>query len=135
MLPYDVYIVRCSDGSFYTGMTDDLERRIGEHNAGTGPNAYTFTRRPVKLVYVSDFGDVWQAMEWEKKIKRWSRAKKEALIRGEYEKLPELSRTAGNWLVYPWQQRTRKSIRVMLSLSKHDTNAHQMPVHPSTGSG
>ncbi|MBM3228017.1 GIY-YIG nuclease family protein [Candidatus Peribacteria bacterium] len=91
MRTYDVYIVRCSDGSYYTGITNDVERRIGEHNAGVDPKSYTFRRRPVRLVYVADFWDVNQAIAWEKIVKRWSRTKKEALIRGEYERLPELA--------------------------------------------
>ena len=92
MFTYDVYIVQCADGAYYTGVTNDVERRIGEHNAGMDHKAYTFRRRPVRLVYVADFWDVHQAITWEKIVKRWSRVKKEALIRGEYERLPFLSR-------------------------------------------
>jgi putative endonuclease len=88
MQRYDVYILRCCDGSYYTGITNDIDRRLGEHNAGVDRKAYTFNRRPVKLVYCSEFWDVHQAIEWEKRVKRWSRAKKEALIQQEYERLP-----------------------------------------------
>jgi putative endonuclease len=108
MLRYDVYIVQCSDRSYYTGITNDIERRVGEHNAGIDPKSYTHSRRPVKLVYVSEFWDVWQALDWEKKVKRWSRAKKEALIRGEYEKLPGLSKK--DFTKYR-MRRTQKTIR------------------------
>lgn len=92
LMQYAVYILRCSDGSYYTGVTNDVEARVSQHNLGTDASAYTFTRRPVKLVYTSWFTEVLQAIEWEKRIKRWSRKKKEALIRGEYEVLPELAK-------------------------------------------
>ncbi len=55
---YYVYILSCADGSFYTGITNDLERRVGEHAFGINPNCYTFERRPLKLVYSADFADV-----------------------------------------------------------------------------
>ena len=92
MRSYYVYMVRCSDGSYYIGVTNDYEKRIAEHNDGTDPESYTFKRRPVTLVYLSDFSEVHQAISWEKQIKRWSRKKKEALIRGDYEALPELAK-------------------------------------------
>lgn len=93
MRRYDVYIVRCSDGSYYTGITNDVLRRIGEHNTGIDPKAYTYSRRPVRLMYVSEFYYIWQAIDWEKRIKRWSRKKKEALMMDQYERLPELAST------------------------------------------
>jgi putative endonuclease len=88
---YYVYILRCRDGSYYTGITNDFERRLEEHAAGTDGKCYTVKRRPVKLIYRSEFQDVNEAIHWEKIVKRWSRAKKEALIRGQYEDLPSLS--------------------------------------------
>ncbi len=87
-----VYIVECSDGSFYTGITNNLERRIAEHNDGENPKSYTFSRRPVKLVYFEDHSDPYFAYDRERQIKGWSRKKKIAMIKGEWEKLPELSK-------------------------------------------
>ena len=78
-----VYIIRCADGSYYTGVTNNVERRFGEHSAGTDPKCYTFQRRPLALVYTARFRDVWEAIAWETHIKKWSRRKKEALIRGD----------------------------------------------------
>ncbi len=92
MKDYFVYIVRCSDNSYYTGFTSNLEQRIAEHNNGKY-NGYTTTRLPVILVYSNRFGDVNEAIRAEKQIKGWSRAKKEALITGDFEKLKELSKS------------------------------------------
>lgn len=91
MKKYYVYIVECSDNSYYTGVTNDYETRISQHNAGIDTNSYTFKRRPVELVYISEFTEVLQAIAWEKKVKRWSRKKKEALILRKYHALPGLS--------------------------------------------
>ena len=89
---YHVYMLRCCDDSYYVGVTGDIECRLQQHRNGTFPTCYTFRRRPVELVYSSWFTDVWQTIAWEKRVKGWSRKKKEALIRGEYEKLPTLSK-------------------------------------------
>jgi putative endonuclease len=89
---YWTYIVRCSDGSYYTGVTDDICYRIDQHNAGKNRTAYTFKRRPVVLVYSTEFSDVYEAIHWEKVLKRWSRAKKEALIFNTCELLPILAK-------------------------------------------
>lgn len=87
-----VYILRCSDGSYYVGSArGDLERRIGEHQSGTF-GGYTAARRPVKLVFAEEFAWITDAIAAERRIKGWSRRKKEALIAGELERLPELSR-------------------------------------------
>jgi putative endonuclease len=86
-----LYILRCFDGSFYIGTTRTaLEIRIAQHNAGT-LGGYTATRRPVTLVYSQWFDRVTDAVENERKLKKWSRAKKEAFIRGDYERLKQLS--------------------------------------------
>ncbi|WP_114226420.1 MULTISPECIES: GIY-YIG nuclease family protein [Sphingomonas] len=74
-----VYIVRCSDGSFYTGHTDNLEKRVGEHNSGIGGD-WTRRRRPVSLVWCEVLPTRQEAYEAERRIKPWSRAKKEGLI-------------------------------------------------------
>jgi putative endonuclease len=87
-----LYIVRCADGSYYTGTArDGLERRIAEHNAGTF-DGYTSTRRPVTLVFSQWFERTTDAIAAERQVKGWSRAKKEALIRGDYDALPDLAR-------------------------------------------
>ncbi len=91
MLLY-VYILECSDSSYYTGVTNNLDRRIAEHNEGTNPKAYTYRRRPVKLVYSSGFTDPYQAFEFEKQIKGWSRNKKKALIDENWDLLVKLSK-------------------------------------------
>ena len=85
------YIVECADKSYYVGSTTDLDRRIWEHNEGLGAK-YTRRRRPVRLVYAEEFARVADAYEWEKHIQGWGRAKREALIRGDYDGLPELAR-------------------------------------------
>lgn len=87
-----VYILRCADGSYYTGSArgSDLGPRIGEHQAGVGGD-YTSRRLPVELVFSESFERITDAISVERQIKGWSRAKKEALIRGEFSTLPELS--------------------------------------------
>ncbi len=92
MRQYWVYILKCSDKSYYTGVTNNLERRVAEHNVGLHPNCFTFKRRPVKVVSSSRFTWILQAIAFEKQLKGWSRAKKEALIKGEFEMLQRLSR-------------------------------------------
>tara|TARA_R110001592_G_scaffold36893_2_gene123616 strand:+ start:8224 stop:8571 length:348 start_codon:yes stop_codon:yes gene_type:complete len=88
---YFVYILKCSDNSYYTGITNNLERRIIEHQEGLDKKAYTFKRRSIKLAYFESFNEINYAIEWEKKIKGWSRKKKECLINDNFEKLKELS--------------------------------------------
>jgi putative endonuclease len=88
---YYVYILRCKDNSLYTGITNDLDRRVNEHNDGKLPNAYTFSRRPVKLEFFQDFIDPNQAIYFEKKLKKWSIAKKEALINDDFDFLKTLA--------------------------------------------
>jgi putative endonuclease len=86
-----LYIVRCADGSYYIGITrTSLDIRIAQHNAGTFPG-YTSTRRPVELVYSQWLERITDAIENERKLKRWSRAKKEALIRGDFALLKSLA--------------------------------------------
>jgi len=86
-----VYILRCADDSYYVGSTrGSLEDRVAQHNAGNF-GGYTSTRRPVKLVFQQDFNRITDAIAAERQIKGWSRAKKEALIAGDYELLRLLS--------------------------------------------
>jgi putative endonuclease len=87
-----VYILRCADGSFYAGSTRDaLEVRMAQHDAGTF-GGYSAKRRPVALVFSQYFEHIADAIEAERQIKGWSRAKKEALIAGDFERLRALAR-------------------------------------------
>ncbi|WP_333836525.1 Mov34/MPN/PAD-1 family protein [Novosphingobium sp.] len=90
-MSFHAYLLRCADGSFYAGHTDDLERRIAQHDAGTMP-CYTLTRRPVTLVWHERFGTREEALAAERKIKGWSRAKKEALIAGDWARVSALAK-------------------------------------------
>jgi putative endonuclease len=86
------YMLRCADGSYYVGSArPGLDRRVGEHNAGTY-GGYTSTRRPVTLVWAEHFQLITDAIAAERRLKGWSRAKKEALIRGDYEAIKMLSK-------------------------------------------
>ena len=87
-----VYIIKCSDDSYYTGITSNLQKRINEHKIGLHKDSYTYSRRPLKMVFYAEFTDINLAIKTEKQIKNWSRAKKEALINGEFDKLPNLAK-------------------------------------------
>ncbi|MDT7832704.1 GIY-YIG nuclease family protein [Flavobacteriaceae bacterium S356] len=89
---YNIYILECSDNAYYTGITSNLWIRLEEHQIGLYNNSYTYKRRPIKLVFRAEFTNVEIVIETEKQIKRWSRAKKEALINNEFEKLPNLAK-------------------------------------------
>lgn len=78
-MPHHVYIVECADGTFYTGYTTDVPRRVAEHNAGTGAR-YTRGRTPVELVHTERFSVKSSALRREYEIKQLPRAKKEALV-------------------------------------------------------
>ncbi|MFL6062657.1 MAG: GIY-YIG nuclease family protein [Marmoricola sp.] len=84
------YILKCSDGSYYVGSTNSLEHRLFQHHNGLGP-LYTRERRPLELAWAGAFETVAHAYAFEQQIKKWSRAKKEALIEGRYTDLPDLS--------------------------------------------
>src|SRR5262245_45395123 len=87
-----LYILRCADGSYYTGTArSGLERRVAEHNAGAF-GGYTAQRRPVTLVFSQWFDRITDAIAAERQVKGWARAKKEALIRGDFESLAQLSK-------------------------------------------
>jgi putative endonuclease len=92
-----VYILKCADGSYYTGLTrNELpETREQQHNQGMDPADYTFTKRPVKLVYAEFFELMVEAIAAERQIKGWSRAKKEALALGNWKGLQNLSKRRG----------------------------------------
>jgi tRNA/rRNA methyltransferase len=90
-MSFYAYMLRCSDGSYYVGHTEDLNVRIGAHQTGQLPG-YTQKRRPVQLVWHQDFSDRDQAFAAERQIKGWSRAKKEALMEGDWDAIQLLSR-------------------------------------------
>ena len=92
MNQYFVYILLCSDNSYYTDVTNNLDRRLYEHETGFDLKAHTFKRRPLKLVFHETFTEITQAIAFEKQVKGWNRAKKEALINGRWDLLPELSK-------------------------------------------
>ena len=91
-----VYILECRDGSYYTGMTESLEKRFREHQIGVDPSAYTFARRPVKLVYFQSFACEHETFTAERQIKGWSRAKKEALIRNDWDGIHDIVKLERN---------------------------------------
>ncbi|TLV04086.1 GIY-YIG nuclease family protein [Dyadobacter luticola] len=99
MHSYFVYIVKCSDGSYYTGITNNMERRVAEHNSGLDPFCYTFKRRPVEPVFSCEFNDPNQAIAFEKQVKGWGRKKKEALIADKWDDLKPLAecRNGSHW--------------------------------------
>ncbi|HDL20462.1 MAG TPA: GIY-YIG nuclease family protein, partial [Nitrospirae bacterium] len=80
-------------GSYYTGVTNDVERRFYEHQEGLIEGCYTHDKRPLKLMHVEEFTDIIEAISREKQIKGWSRRKKEAIIAGDYEELVKLSKS------------------------------------------
>ena len=90
-----VYMLRCADGSYYVGSTRSLELRLFQHNSDKDGCAYTRARRPVTLVWHAEVENVGQAFGLEKQIQGWSRKKREALIDGDFELLPELSSRRG----------------------------------------
>ena len=82
-----VYLIECNDGSYYTGITNDLEARLWELETGVHRNSYTFTRRPVQLKYFELYHEILTAIEREKQLKGWSRKKKRGLVNGDRESL------------------------------------------------
>lgn len=92
MRDYYVYILRCRDKSYYTGVTNNIERRLEEHNDGINSDSYTHIKRPFTLVFLETFSDIRDAIACEKQIKGWSRKKKEALIERNFDRLQELSK-------------------------------------------
>ena len=104
MRSYFVYILKCSDNSYYTGFTNNLERRFAEHSSGKNKDCYTFDKRPLELVWFETFNDVLDAIAIEKKIKGWTRRKKK----------PSLMRIGTNWFY------TQKTI--LNSVNLHQQN-------------
>ena len=107
-MPFWVYILRCADGSYYTGHTDDLETRVPSHQSGE-VRGYTFTRRPVVLAFAEEFPSRAEALERERQIRGWSRLKKDALIRRDWGDLQALSK-AGSSAGLPRTGRPSRSL-------------------------
>ena len=91
MREFYLYILKCSDGSYYTGHTDDLEARLASHQRGE-ISGYTFGRRPVELAFAQGFPSMDEALQTERQVKGWTRRKKEALMRQDWEALRRLAR-------------------------------------------
>jgi predicted GIY-YIG superfamily endonuclease len=94
-MPFWAYMLHCADRSFYAGQTDDLDVRLWQHENGHFPSCYTATRLPVKLVWCEEFPTRDEALEAERRIKGWGRAKKLALIRGDWPEIRALARSSG----------------------------------------
>lgn len=94
-MPFWTYMLHCADRSFYIGHTDDLQTRVAQHETGAIPG-YTQNRRPIKLVWSQEFGTRMEALEAERQIKGWSRAKKLALIREDWKRISTLARSKEN---------------------------------------
>ncbi|OYX63569.1 MAG: hypothetical protein B7Y88_12375 [Sphingomonadales bacterium 32-64-17] len=90
-MPFHAYLLRCNDGSYYAGHTDDLELRMAQHSTGA-LGGYTAKRLPVQLVWSDSFPTRDEAFAVERQIKGWSRAKKEALIARDWERVSSLAR-------------------------------------------
>ncbi len=86
-----VYLLRCADGSYYAGHTDNLDQRMGEHATGAC-GGYTSTRLPIELVFSQSCPTRIEALTFERQIKGWSRAKKAALIRGDWGEISRLAK-------------------------------------------
>ena len=99
MKSYFIYILECSDTSFYIGITNDIEQRLQEHQAGIDKSCYTYNKRPLHLRYQEEFSEVEQAILREKQLKKWSRKKKQALINQDFDSLVSLSKKGKDLLV------------------------------------
>ena len=93
-MSFSVYILRCADGSYYTGHTDNLESRIAQHSSGAIPSCYTFSRRPLECVFSQDFPTREVAIASEQQIKGWGRKMKEAMISGDWAEVSRLARSS-----------------------------------------
>jgi len=90
-MSFHVYILRCSDGSYYTGHTDDLELRVSQHQQGFFPGCYTAKRLPLELCWCPAFMTREEALVSERQIKGWSRKKKEAMMRGDWQRVSDFA--------------------------------------------
>jgi predicted GIY-YIG superfamily endonuclease len=101
MRDFWVYMLRCSDGHYYVGHTDDIDRRLSQHHQGSY-DGYSAARLPVELIWSDRFPDRTQAFAFERRLKSWSRAKKEAFVAGRWDDLKHLA-------IPPAERETRTS--------------------------
>jgi predicted GIY-YIG superfamily endonuclease len=141
-----VYILRCADDSYYTGHTDNLEKRIAEHHAGAISNCYTFKRRPLQLTFCQDFPTREEALTSEQQIKGWSRKKKEAMMRGDWAEVSRLAKSKATIQAKPFgfaqdssvetRPESATTVRPELvegqKLTPEFIEATCPPIHPST---
>jgi putative endonuclease len=92
MKGYFVYMLRCFDGTFYVGVTNNVDRRVAEHRLGIHPECYTYSRRPLLLVSVNEFAWIHEAIAFEKQLKRWSHRKKRAFAEKSWGELKRFAR-------------------------------------------
>ena len=118
-----VYILRCKDGSYYTGHTDDLEKRLAEHQQGSGAE-WTRRRRPVELAWCANGTSRDEVFAFERRVKNWSRAKKEALIAGDWALVGHFARPPHE----------RPSITLGTNGNGESPKHEQSPFVPSEGS-
>ena len=132
-----VYILRCADASYYTGHTDNLEKRIGEHTAGAIASCYTFKRRPLELVFSQDFTTREEALASEQRIKGWSRKKKEAMMRGDWTEVSRLARSAHPESSAPVRPDPLSTVRPdpLSTVRPEPVEGQEPSIHPSTSSG
>jgi len=141
-MPFWIYIFRCADNSYYTGHTDNLEKRIAEHHAGAITSCYTYKRRPLKLLFSQDFPTREEALASEQQIKGWSRKKKEAMMRGDWAEVSRLAKsksTNSSTENQPDYSEVSPTVRPELvegqKLAQEFVKGHGPSVHPSTSSG
>ena len=92
MRTYYVYMLLCFDGTYYVGVTNNVDRRFWEHCEGINPECYTYTRRPLFLKYSGEFRYIDGAINFEKKLKSWSHAKKRAFAEGRWDVYRKVSK-------------------------------------------
>lgn len=131
-----VYILRCADNSYYTGHTDDLEKRLSQHHAAFFPGCYTAKRRPLQLVFSEQFSTREEALSSEQQIKGWSRRKKEAMMRADWGEVSRLalskSAPAIPQTIQPDQSQTVQAERSRSPTNPVQAERSRSPAHPST---
>ncbi|MDD5114467.1 MAG: GIY-YIG nuclease family protein [Methylobacter sp.] len=137
-----VYILQCADESYYTGHTDNLEKRIAEHHAGAITSCYTYKRRPLQLLYSQDFPTREEALASEQQIKGWNRKKKEAMMRRDWAEVSRLAKsksTNSSTENQPDYSEVPTTVRPELvegqKLAQELIKGHGPSIHPSTRSG
>jgi len=138
-----VYILRCADNSYYTGHTDNLDRRIHEHQSGSISGCYTHTRRPLQLMFSQDFPTREEALASEQQIKGWSRKKKEAMMHGDWHEVSRLAHLKSTPVRSEPQRESQSPVRpepvegpeLVEGRKLAEAGRPGSSVHPSTGSG